>query len=129
MALTINFDTETPSYLAVYGRTTEELQATVYKLLSDIREGLGTSNLTEEDKENLIILVNHRTEHEAQVIAMLILGEEKTLELVKKFDIRYLVEALLPHKDRCIELAAFAVTMNSTECRNIQTPSGELTLK
>ena len=125
MALTINFNAEAPSCLTVYGRTDEELNATGYKLLTDIQAGLGTSNLTEEDKENLVILMNHRAEQEAQVAAMLILGEAKTLELVRKINISYLVEALLPHKDRYAELAAFALAMNSTERSDIQVPSGE----
>lgn len=125
MALKINFLSETPNPFDTYGRTEYEINTSAIKVLTDIQNGKGTSQLTDEDKENLIIMICHGSQHEAQVISMLLLGEEKTIELVKKLKITYMVDALLPFKDKYADLAGFVLAMDSTERQDTQEPTGE----
>lgn len=105
MAIKFNHLPENASSKELYGVEFSTMTDSVTKFVKEAFDENFTTNLTEDEKEHLVIFVAHYLELESQAAGLLILGKTKLEELLEKSISRF-VEDILPHKERYIELVA-----------------------
>lgn len=93
----------------VYGITQIDLTAVVNKLMENLTEGKLLEDFTQDEQDLLVVAVCHSLDAETQLASAVILGRDQTIDIIDNKTISTLVEALLPHKERFLNMTVISI--------------------